>query len=680
MAFTDDAIAAIELHRWSGNVRELLNVVRRAVIMADGGRVTAMDLGLTSPANAADPGRAAGFADVDLRRVREDAERQAILSASPANGILTLKLDGTFTYTPNVNFNGTDSFTYRANDGALNSNVATATITVTPVNDAPVITSNGGGATAAVSIAETITAVTTVTSTDVDGGTPVYSITGGADAAKFTINSSTGALSFLSAPDYEAPTDAGLNNVYDVTVQVSDGSGGMDTQAIAVTVTDAASTLIVTTISDVSDGNVTSLEALNANKGADGNISLREAILAANNAAGLDTITFNIAGAGPHSITVLSALPAITGAVVIDGTTEPDYVTNASRPIVVLDGNNLVADGLVLSGTADGSTIRGLVIRNFGGDAIEIQAGSDGNTIAGNYLGRLNTSGADAGATEANTGHGLNVLGANNTIGGTAAGAGNVISGNAGSGVLITGASATGNLILGNDIGTDATETLDIGNTAAGVSITNAGANIIGGSTLGAGNLIFGNDGGGVVIGGGGAGNNDIFGNQIASNTGHGVLFSNTSANNRVGGTLAGQGNTIASNSGSGVVVYSGSTGTAIRGNAIFSNTGLGIDLSASAVATDGVTANDAGDGDTGGNTLQNKPVLTSAIQGEAVDHKDAFQGRVRALQPVLARVGSSRLPFYEGPAKVTPALASTGEDSAGEPPAAEAEKPATAP
>ena len=81
MAFTDDAIAAIELHRWPGNVRELLNVVRRAVIMADGGRVTAMDLGLTSPGNAADPGRAAGFADVDLRRVREDAERQAILSA-----------------------------------------------------------------------------------------------------------------------------------------------------------------------------------------------------------------------------------------------------------------------------------------------------------------------------------------------------------------------------------------------------------------------------------------------------------------------------------------------------------------------------------------------------------------------------------------------------------------------
>jgi two-component system NtrC family response regulator len=81
LAFTDDAIAAIEAHRWPGNVRELLNVVRRAVIMADGGRVTATDLGLASPADAAEPGGAAGYADVDLRRVREEAERQAILSA-----------------------------------------------------------------------------------------------------------------------------------------------------------------------------------------------------------------------------------------------------------------------------------------------------------------------------------------------------------------------------------------------------------------------------------------------------------------------------------------------------------------------------------------------------------------------------------------------------------------------
>ena len=56
----------------------------------------------------------------------------------PANGTVTLNADGSFTYTPNANFNGTDSFTYTANDGTADSNVATVTITVTAVNDAPV--------------------------------------------------------------------------------------------------------------------------------------------------------------------------------------------------------------------------------------------------------------------------------------------------------------------------------------------------------------------------------------------------------------------------------------------------------------------------------------------------------------------------------------------------------------
>jgi hypothetical protein len=103
---------------------------------------------------------------------------------------------------------------------------------------APTIASNGGGDTAAVSILENTTAVTTVTATDPDAGqTLTYSITGGADAGKFAIGSTTGALSFVTAPNFELPSDAGGNNIYDVTVQVSDGHGGTDTQAIAVTVT-----------------------------------------------------------------------------------------------------------------------------------------------------------------------------------------------------------------------------------------------------------------------------------------------------------------------------------------------------------------------------------------------------------------------------------------------------------
>ena len=104
------------------------------------------------------------------------------------------------------------------------------------------ITSNGGGATAAVSLAENGQAVTTVTASDTDGDTLAFTIVGGADAALFSIDAETGALAFVSAPDFESPADADRNNVYSVEVRVSDGRGGIDTQALAVTVTDVDET------------------------------------------------------------------------------------------------------------------------------------------------------------------------------------------------------------------------------------------------------------------------------------------------------------------------------------------------------------------------------------------------------------------------------------------------------
>jgi FG-GAP-like repeat/FG-GAP repeat len=134
-------------------------------------------------------------------------------------------------------------------DGRLDLAVANAdsnNVTVLLTDIAPTITSNGGGDTAVLSIAENTTAVTTVMATDPDAGqTLSYSISGGADASKFIIGSTSGALSFITAPNFEAPTDTGGNNVYDVTVQVSDGQGGIDTQAIAVTVQDVLDVVTV---------------------------------------------------------------------------------------------------------------------------------------------------------------------------------------------------------------------------------------------------------------------------------------------------------------------------------------------------------------------------------------------------------------------------------------------------
>jgi VCBS repeat-containing protein len=165
----------------------------------------------------------------------------AKFSINASTGALAFLSAPNFELPTDSGANNVYDVTVQVSDGTLTDTQAIA-VTVTPVDEfAPVITSNGGGATAAVSVAENSTVVTTVTATDADlpAATFAYSIIGGADAAKFAINGSTGALSFVSAPDFETPTDSGANNIYDVTVQVSDGTL-TDTQAIAVTVTDVA--------------------------------------------------------------------------------------------------------------------------------------------------------------------------------------------------------------------------------------------------------------------------------------------------------------------------------------------------------------------------------------------------------------------------------------------------------
>jgi autotransporter-associated beta strand protein len=103
-----------------------------------------------------------------------------------------------------------------------------------PVNTAPAITSGG-----AFSVPENSTGVTTVTATDAEGNALTYSISGGSDADKFWIDSGTGILTFVSAPNFESPIDVGADNVYNLTVQVADGVLAA-TKDIAVTVTNVS--------------------------------------------------------------------------------------------------------------------------------------------------------------------------------------------------------------------------------------------------------------------------------------------------------------------------------------------------------------------------------------------------------------------------------------------------------
>lgn len=399
--------------------------------------------------------------------------------------------------------------------------------------------------------------------------------------------------------------------------------------------------------------------------------SLRLAITTANQFPDHDTIQFNFTNAGPFTISPISPLPDLVHPVTIDGTTQAGF---AGTPIIELNGAGIGStdSGLVITG--GGCTIRGLVINRFGRHGLLLNGGGT-NTIVGNYLGTdvagatkqgnahgnlaiTNSAGNLIGGTNvadrnliagsttgdgvmlAGTGTRANVIQGNfigtdvtgtlslgndknglwigsgassNLVGGTAAGAGNLISGNLDDGVEIQDADATGNVLEGNFIGTDATGTARLPNESDGVLINDAPGNTVGGVTSAARNIISANLDSGIHLAGTNATNNLMLGNLIGpdvsglldlGNGVSGVLFNKKPEGgpaigdpgpDRIGGTLAGEGNVIAFNGEDGVSIEHG-TGLAVLGNSIFSNNFQGITLRSNA------------------NNQQAFPVLSSAL------------------------------------------------------------------
>ncbi|HEY6563379.1 MAG TPA: hypothetical protein VIY86_02685, partial [Pirellulaceae bacterium] len=212
------------------------------------------------------------------------------------------------------------------------------------------------------------------------------------------------------------------------------------------------------------------------------------------------------------------------------------------------DGHNDAAEGNIISGQISSGVL--------------LQVGTSNNVIAGNRIGTT----ADGNTALGNGRFGVFFLGAGtgNRVGTDSndtsdVDEANVLSGNLEGGVFID---SSANLVAGNWIGTNIGGTVPLGN-GIGVNIQGGSQNLIGGSTLSAGNVI---------------------------------------AFNTIGGVLV-----------------SGGTENAVLGNSVFDNTGLGLNLADANDPISGVTPNDAGDGDAGSNNLQNYGVLSSATLDSGV-------------------------------------------------------------
>ena len=321
--------------------------------------------------------------------------------------------------------------------------------------------------------------------------------------------------------------------------------------------------------------------------------SLRAALEAANATASSDTILFRIPATDPgfaggvFTIRLQSQLPAAQGPTTLDGFSQTAFSgnTNPNGPEVVLNGASAgSSNGLQLDGV--GSVARGFVIQGFVRSGIVLTGAQ--NRVEGCYVG-TNAAGTVA---VPNGESGIAGGGNNHRIGGTEARFRNVISGNGEDGIHLEGVSNT--VVLGNFIGTNALGTVALPNLQSGVSLLDAHDNRVGGSEPGSRNLISGNGGFGVVLEDGNhiqvQGNyigTEVRGERALPNGRHGVSVSEMGSV-LIGGTSDATRNVISGNGGDGVQLTRGTSASQVQGNyiglnaagtAALANQGSGIEL-----------------------------------------------------------------------------------------------------
>ena len=243
-------------------------------------------------------------------------------------------------------------------------------------------------------------------------------------------------------------------------------------------------------------------------------------------------------------------------------------------------------------------------------------------------------------------------------MGGTSASTGNVVSGNGGTGIWITSTGETGNLIVGNKVGTNVTGTAAAGNGYWGVALQGSADNTVGGPAAGARNVISGNDEGGMAILFSGSVGDVVQGNLIGTNAAGTAALGNAysgvyvgdwgvsgdaASDATIGGTAKGAGNVISANGNWGVLISdAGTTGVVVEGNKIGTNlagtAGLGN-------AYDGVHLDGGGASqNTIGGTAAGAGNLISGNKEDGIDFSDAGEHVVQGNLIGTNAAGTARL------------------------------------
>ncbi|MEO8679774.1 MAG: Ig-like domain-containing protein [Vicinamibacterales bacterium] len=597
-----------------------------------------------------------------------------------AGGTTTLNADFSVTYAPNFGFSGDDTFTYTVHNHGGDA-TGTVTVHVVPTNFTPVAVDDAYGTSARASAADPslVIAAPGLLGNDATGGGPVTISATTPDHGTVVVDND-GSFTYTVAPGYTGPDSF----QYQVSAGAISNPG-----TVAITVM-APATFVVTNTNDSGAG------------------SLRAAITASNGNVGLvDHISFNINGGDGGPFTIIPSgggLPAITDPVVIDGYTQggasPNTLAAGTNAVIQVEvrGTSAGAGATGFNVTSGNSTIRGLAISGFNGQAILLDGAVGGNLIEGNFIG-TNITGTLA---SANTG-GVVSQSPSNVIGGTTLAARNLISGNGvGSGIRVSARTAagvvvnsgSGTAVQNNLLGTNAAGTAAIGNFGSGGVLVTVPNVTIGGVSGAERNIISGNTAGidsfAQVIGGvvlSVPSGMVVQGNYIGTtadglaaipNTGGGIRgygansFIGGSIGTTPGGPCTGACNVISGNGGVGGLslqshidatsgaIYSQATGTVVRGNY------LGLNAAGTALLTNNSAAilstvplvtiggPNAGDGNLIAGALSGSGVSLSSQQigpTSVAGGNSVVQGNTFGLSATGARLGARGLPISVGTA-----------------------------